>query len=325
MTDLDDGPAHDAGDALSLDERTTVYQDPRLWLKAREGKITGSRVPIILGLNRHTSPLELWMELVGLAPPPETNYSMERGSHMEAFVLRKLNDELPDDLFLDGANSLSIVSHPTIAEYQYSPDDLVRCYGQDKVHGVAEAKSFHPRGAKDWDQEIPHVVAAQVRFGMECLDVEHAYVCVDLHTESRWGHLERDPAWWDEHSDTVMAFLECVQTETPPEPAGHARDNEALGALYSADKVIEGLHELHPDFVDEVSEVQWQREQLGRVISDATKKKKKLDARVKAYVKEHEAVHVHGLGVFKWSVVPESTSTRREHRRLSFSKEKTRG
>ena len=62
--------------------------------------VGSSDAPAIVGLSKWTSPVQLWLEKVGLTPPKEDNIAMELGRFLEPFVLGKF-EEYMDEKVVD--------------------------------------------------------------------------------------------------------------------------------------------------------------------------------------------------------------------------------
>lgn len=61
-----------------------IKQNTEEWLKWRSNGIGASDAPIILGLSKFKTPLQLWEEKTGLVEPVDCeNFAMQRGSAME--------------------------------------------------------------------------------------------------------------------------------------------------------------------------------------------------------------------------------------------------
>ena len=74
-----------------------LKQRSQEWFEFREGKISGSMIPTIMGENPYETSYELWNRLINGKEIRQT-YPMKRGIELESIALDKLNKEY-DELF----------------------------------------------------------------------------------------------------------------------------------------------------------------------------------------------------------------------------------
>lgn len=60
-----------------------IKQGTEEWLKLRKGKITASKIAIIMGLSPYQTPRQLWEEELGFRPPQESTPHMQAGLDAE--------------------------------------------------------------------------------------------------------------------------------------------------------------------------------------------------------------------------------------------------
>lgn len=102
--------------------RIILEQGTLEWHEFRRGKISASKVPIILGLSPYCSPLQLYEEEMGLREPQATSPHMQRGLDVEDQVRQWFFDQYKIEVFpcvlqskenplfiasLDGINSIN--------------------------------------------------------------------------------------------------------------------------------------------------------------------------------------------------------------------------
>jgi len=134
--------------------------------RARKGRITGSRIGAIAGLNPWSSPLDVWQEMMGLIDVEETE-EMRWGSDLEPAILARYEDDIGTELTQVGTITRDGWAAGT-------PDGTL-----PSKRRIAEAKTAGWRQAKEWtDETIPGYHLAQVHWYMWLLDYESADVAV---------------------------------------------------------------------------------------------------------------------------------------------------
>lgn len=185
-----------------------LVQGSEEWKRFREGKITASIVPAIMGESPFQTPYSVWCEKVGLTPPIETNAAMQRGINLEpqarecfskysgirvqpAVVIHEEFDWLMASL--DGLSS----------DGQYGVE--IKCPGQND-HDLAKSG------------KVPIKYYGQLQCQMFCANLKNiiyfSYVSDDDHVLIE---VFRD----EEYIDMMMAachyFYDCMQNlEAPP-------------------------------------------------------------------------------------------------------------
>jgi len=181
------------------------------WFAQRLGKITGSRVGAILGLNPYAKPESVLRDMVreyhGADPEFTGNADTERGQRHEKDAVEVL--EIEEGVLIIEA---PFVVHPTYDWLGASPDG----YGSDG--GLIECKC--PRTIKSLDQ-VPHYVA-QMQLQMHCTDTPHCWFVQWTADGSQIDKVMRDPHWIDDNLEALWAFhalyLETIASEALSKP-----------------------------------------------------------------------------------------------------------
>lgn len=171
----------------------------------RLGRITGSRIGSVLGVDKYRTRNKLMREMVAEAKGEAAvwigNEATEWGQLHEADALAAFT----------GLTGLPVHSqqewliHP---QYHFLGVTLDGRVGR---HGIVEAKS--PLRAKYTRlDQVPHY-ECQVRLQMECANAEIGYLViwrpdqVNLHDNTIVLEVQRDFWWLDEHLPTIEAFM----------------------------------------------------------------------------------------------------------------------
>lgn len=272
------------------------------WLARRRQGIGGSDIAAILGLNRYTTPLQVWLDKVQGADDVD-NDAMEWGRRLESVVAAKFADEHPELTVLP---SPGLIADPDVPIFLATPDNLI---GQGD--GILECKTAGERAGEAWDDDAtPDAyvmqlqwylgVAGESRGWIACLIGGRRYVEREFARDDRLIDAMRTRAaqWWADH---VVAMV--------PPPAVPPDDDRFMARAYPA---------------TERTEVALDADTLG-LVEDARSLKGVIDgladdhARLVTLIKERLGTATDGLGpdgapVVTWR--PRKGSTRVDTARL---------
>ena len=207
------------------------------WHEARSGKIGGSQVGTIAGLNKWESPYTAWAKFTGKIPSEiPDNAAMEWGRRLEAVVIDKFRDDHPEMFVISEAGTWVNKERP----YQLAnPDALLEHDGQVSVLEIKTARypdDWGPSGSGP--EGVPPYYLTQVQWYMSCLGLDKAYVAV-LITGSDYREYEvpADKFQQDADIQLVERFLDYCNTDKQP-------DWDGSESTYST------VRELHPEIED---------------------------------------------------------------------------
>lgn len=175
-------------------------------LEYRKNKIGASDAPIILGISKWKTPLQLWEEKLGLRSLPETNSAMQRGNDLEPVALAE---------FMRMTNTVVApcrVEHPEFSFMFATVDGLcaeskilveIKCPNRETVEMAKNGL-------------LPDQYYAQVQHQIACVNpVETHYFCFD----GEKGYdviVKRDDALIDKIVKAEKEFFRCMMEFTPP-------------------------------------------------------------------------------------------------------------
>ncbi len=173
----------------------------------RVGRITGSRVGAILGLNPYSKRDDVLREMVreffGAAREFIGNEATEYGKAMEPTALAKY--EAQTGTMTYGGDDLLI--HPVYDFLAVTPDGLV---GSD---GMVECKAPFRGHYTHW-QDKPYY-EAQMRLQLECSRRKWCdFVVLDRHGNIHVSRLVNDPDWLPRNLGTLQNFRDEVIADT---------------------------------------------------------------------------------------------------------------
>lgn len=125
------------------------------FLAERSRGIGGSDAPVILGLSKFSTPLQLWLSKTGRAEETPDNPVLRRGRKLEAVVASEYEEETGRTV-----RPGTFAVHPEIPWMLGHADRLiVSAHREDP--GVLEAKAANVFKIREWDEEAP--LPAQVQ------------------------------------------------------------------------------------------------------------------------------------------------------------------
>ncbi len=200
------------------------------WLELRNKGVGGSDVASIMGLNKYSSPLEVWLLKTGRAEGKDLsdNQAVEWGNRLESLVGEKYADMHPDrKIRRVNAVARSLDRPWAQASLDYEVVDNGR-------HGVLEIKTAGISRADDWKDGVPAYYLTQITHYMSVLNREFADVAVLIGgNDYREYRIERDEEDIQAVNNAVDTFWnEFVQTDTMPAITNTGNEGQALAQMY---------------------------------------------------------------------------------------------
>ncbi len=200
------------------------------WLELRNKGVGGSDVASIMGLNKYSSPLEVWLLKTGRAESKDLsdNQAVEWGNRLESLVGEKYADMHPDrKIRRVNAVARSLDRPWAQASLDYEVIDNGR-------HGVLEIKTAGISRAKDWDNGVPAYYLTQIVHYMSVLNRDFADVAVLIGgNDYREYRIERDEEDIQAVNNAVDTFWnDYVLTDTMPAITNTGNEGQALAQMY---------------------------------------------------------------------------------------------
>lgn len=252
------------------------------WLQERRKSIGASESPALFGVLPWASPYSLWCEKVGLTEQSEdlesTRPWLKSGRVMEKVIIEMLAEETGREVYL--AEPFDIhrrgVLHGTIdgtwTEFH-------------ATQGLVQIKNVSAFKKKSWSEGVPRHIWIQCQHEMYCAGSYLNTVAALINGfEFIWCDVERDDAFIEnELIPKCQEFWTYVQSETPPPIDDHQATEDALKQAFPS--AIEGKAiTLGGEFI----EMDIERQQVMRELSDLEKRKKQIDNELRAAMKDAE-------------------------------------
>lgn len=145
----------------------TAEEREAAWLKSRSHGVGGSDMSTILGLNKYSSPYDLWLEKTKRVEPEDISdkWAIVKGNALENELRKRFRAQHPEMLVTDGTDKQFISREKPYL--RASLDGILQKENGD--FGILEIKTASSRRAGDWHDEdgnlrIPPYYLAQVEF-----------------------------------------------------------------------------------------------------------------------------------------------------------------
>jgi putative phage-type endonuclease len=221
-----------------------MQQGSSEWHEWRRQGIGASYVPVVMGESDFATPLQLWEQMVGLAPATETNWAMQKGIDTEpkirAMYELSYNVEVP----------AALAVHPDKPHFRASLDGFnqdaglvveFKCVGKEK-HGMAKAG------------KVPETYYGQVQAQLFVTGAKVAHYVSYCEDDLAVVAVEPDPEYVSKMVPAVEKFWEQVVTKTPPKETDRdyvnlrsLEDKATFEAMASAKKVLDAAQEAYDE------------------------------------------------------------------------------
>lgn len=298
------------------------------WHESRRQGVTASEIAGLLGIapDSWTSPFNLYHQKVnGIGAEPD-NEQMQWGHELEAVILRRFAREHPElgvttgGLYRHSDRPWQMATPDGVAYdagpwcycegvEQHVPGSMEWCDGLPLV-AVVQIKTATKRDG--WGEpgtdEIPPYYLAQVRYEMDVMGVDLAYVPVLFNVHDyREYVVHQDDQDAELMRKEAADFLARIERDDPPDVDYRAA-------------TLRTLKELHPKLEDEEQEIalDWVREYRAaqQAAAEAEKRKKEAEAHIRVELGDA----AHGV-VDGQRVVSRSVSTVKEHWRAAYDRD----
>lgn len=191
-------------------------------LRIRRGGITGTDLPAILGLSAFRTPLDVFLDKMGKAPPVEVTEDMERGSFLEDGA-RRWYAHRTCALRVEEPGTVVSRRNPLVIA---TPDGVAHFTGDVRALEIKMPENTAGWGESGTDA-VPEWYLPQVLWELAALDLERADVFAVLAGKPRLYHVARDAELEGLLVEEAERFWrDHVQTGRPPEVT--ARDAETV-------------------------------------------------------------------------------------------------
>lgn len=214
-----------------------VANNHKDWLALRKG-IGSSDVATILGLNKWSTPYQLWLDKTGRVQKEEDeNFLMKMGHKLEPIIADLWSEETGKHI-IPGTEEEYIYVHPELDFLRASPD---REFGQKESEGILECKSTQ---FKIEATDLPPYWFCQTQYQMGIGQIEYCNIAwLTQGREFGYAEIFFNPDFFAYMIDEVKKFwYNHVLADIPPE-CSNIQDL-ALRYQHSEDKCFEASESL---------------------------------------------------------------------------------
>ena len=202
------------------------------WLKERNKGIGGSEAAAILGMNKYSTPLDVWLLKTGRNERQDLsgNESVEWGSRLESDVARKFAQNHPE-LIVKKKNALL-----TSKEYPWMLGSIDRVIKEKDTgrKGILEVKTTDKALSDDWAKSVPDYYIPQPTHYLAVTGYEFFWVAVLI------GGNRYKEYYFERDEDDIKILIEresmfwndFVLTDIMPQVTGSKVDTDALTEMY---------------------------------------------------------------------------------------------
>lgn len=197
-----------------------MQQNTQEWLEFRKGKITASKIPVIMGKSPYQTALELYEEEIGQTSPKDATFHMREGNRIEdearSYFKQVMHITLTPQTLVHPENPLFMASLDGIDDCGSVICEIKRnnVDRHDKTR-IGEIEEFHQLQMQ-WQMYIAREIQ---RSRGESLLTECFYLSVGK-DDTNILRLAYDQTIVEKMVDAGNSFLRCLETRTPPAFSG---------------------------------------------------------------------------------------------------------
>lgn len=199
--------------------RVDLIQRSPEWFEWRKGKITGSKIGSIMGVNKFCSPRKLWQRELGIIGEEEVNHHMQRGIDNEQAALEWTNKTFQNS--------------PVFKEIKFEPS----CFQHDdypwaaaSLDGYCKNEGFllEIKCPSKMDKSIPEYYKPQLQWGMFVSGCLSAYYVPWCNAEGNLLFMHRDDAYIRGLLEMAQDFRYKVANLIEPDPMSWEKEHEEI-------------------------------------------------------------------------------------------------
>lgn len=202
--------------------------DREAWLADRRKRITATDAASILGFSDYRTPLDVYLEKIGVGEPKEPTVAMRIGSLSEPMALQLYREQTGRELV-----STQLYAHHVEREWQAATFDAF-----DSEGDLVEVKTVGFRSpalaeiGEPGSEELPRSWLCQVYHQLEVAGAELCHVAILMGTEFQVHTIRRDRAAGRAITEAESNFWNKHVAALKQPPASRASDVDAISKLF---------------------------------------------------------------------------------------------
>jgi putative phage-type endonuclease len=259
------------------------------WLKERRKGIGGSDAAAVAGVDKYSSPREVYLDKIGALPERAETPRMRHGKRLEGVIASLFAEEM--GLRIRRCGLLRNTEHPWL---QCTPDRLVF---DERGPGLVEIKNTSQYRAHEWDDDqVADAAEIQLQHSFLVTGLQHGYgVALIGGGELAIRRVERDPRLIGHLMDIEADFWDRVQRRDPPPVDGSDACRRLLNELWKAQVGL--AKSISPT---EYRRLRAEAEDAKAQIKEARLREQAAENRIKELLGEADTGLVNGEPVVTW-------------------------
>lgn len=278
-----------------------VFENYHQWLENRSSNITigSSDIPSILGVNKYSTPYELWLIKMGLKENKDNKF-MFAGRHLEQAVANMFK-EMTGHNILEGSEKYIVYYDDEKSFLSASPDREIKLsyftdeypeeeYSLDDI-GILECKT-----TQENITDIPDYWYFQVQYQLAITGHKFAFIAYLIRgVDFAYKFIKRNEEVIKFVKEVAIEFYEkYIVTQTPPP----IEDVKIYEIISTKDKEIEAK--------EDILDIYFKLKELNTELKYLEKKRDEYQSIIKEYMKDSELLTKDGKVLVSWKLTSSS-------------------
>lgn len=275
-----------------------IFENYNQWLENRNNNITigSSDIPSILGVNKYTTPYELWLIKMGLKENKDNKF-MFAGRHLEQAVANMFK-EMSGHNIIEGSEKYIVYYDDEKPFLSASPDREIKLnyftdeYPESKYStediGILECKT-----TQENITDIPDYWYFQVQYQLAITGHKFAFIAYLIKgVDFSYKFIERNEEVISFVKNAATEFYEkYIVTQTPPP----IEDVKIYEFISTKDKEIEAT--------DDIFDIYFKLKEVNNELKHLEEKKNEYQNIIKEYMKDCELLTKNGKVIISWKQI----------------------
>lgn len=202
--------------------------DREAWLEDRRKRITATDAASILGFNDYRTPIDVYLEKIGVGEPAPVTTAMKIGTLSEPMALQLYREQTGRELA-----QTQLYAHHAEREWQAATFDAVDSEGDlVEVKTVGFRSPYLAEIGEPGSEELPRAWLCQVYHQLEVAGAELCHVAIVMGTEFQVHTIRRDRVAGRAITEAESDFWNRHVAKLRKPPASRASDFATIAKLF---------------------------------------------------------------------------------------------